>query len=262
MLRPRSSKQSDPSLFSLNELPVELLALTLQHLNSRDLKAARRVCKDWELVTRPNFASRHLCRSVYWITASSLQELDQLSRKFGPYMKIIYIDATCFNSSSLVRLFKKFLQDRRTTFNYSRYDWAAECKVKQSATILDVKSHHLANYFTRQGWRYDGSRFAILRFYWHYMRNILSQSWLRLSGRDLSKIVDGINRTHGCELKVVNLRNEVGQLHVNSRLYGKPAPEHAFELALLSGEEADIDTLCSAHVDRVVEEAIKRRKKS
>jgi hypothetical protein len=260
MVRPQSNKHSDASSFSLSELPVELLALILQQLNSRDLKAARLVCKNWELISRPRFARRHLCRSVFWTTGSSLRELDQLSRKFGPYMKIIYIDATRFTLSGLSRLFKKFLRDRRATFTYLSYDVAAGCKVNQSATVLDVKSHHLANCFRRHGWQHDGTRFANVRFYWHYLRNIISQHWLRISGRDLQKIAGALNRTQGCEVKLVKLKNDVGQLQINSRLYGKPAPEHAFELALYTEEEAGVDTSYSAYLIRVLAEVRKWRR--
>ena len=71
-----------------------------------------------------------------------------------------------------------------------------------------------------------------------------------------------MNRTQGCELKIVKLRNDVGQLQINSRLYGKPAPEHAFELALYTEEEAGVDTLYSAYLDRVLTKARKWRTKS
>lgn len=254
MIEARTRKRSDPSPFALNSLPVELLAIVLQHLDSRNLKSARLVCRNWEQISRPDFARRHLCRTVFWITSSSLRELDGLSRKYGTYMKTVYITSTHFSGSGLLHLFKNYLRDRRATFKHSRYDSTTGNRIYESATILQVKTHHLATYFRKQGWQYDRSWLTNVRFFWHYMRSILSQRWLRISGQDRAKMATALKRIPGCKLEVVNTECEVGQLQYNNRIYGKPAPKRAFELALFSREGNSVDGAYSAHLLQVVED--------
>ena len=69
-----------------------------------------------------------------------------------------------------------------------------------------------------------------------------------------------LGRVPQCDVKVVTVSYEIGKLQTNALLYGKPAPEHAFELALfLAGKNGDVDAGYSAQTERIVEEACEQR---
>lgn len=69
-----------------------------------------------------------------------------------------------------------------------------------------------------------------------------------------------LRRVPQCDVKVVTVSYEIGKLQTNALLYGKPAPDHAFELALfLAGGNVHVDAGYLAHAERVVEEALQQR---
>ena len=257
----RESTRMDSSRPGLELLPFELLMLIFDDLNGQDIRSVRLVNKEWELASRPSFALGHLSRSVFWLTSSGLNELEQLSSKFGPYMRTILIANDHFTISGFFRVFKRYWRDRRTVVKRSRYNKQLGRTIHTSYTILDIKSQHLAQYFKYHRWYDHGGERGIAPFFWRYFRNIVSQYWLRISGRDVSRlaaVMDGMPR---CEAKVVSLSYEIGKLQTNARHYGKPAPKHAFELALLYAKEHEgADPAFSGHVEWVVEEAMDRRK--
>jgi hypothetical protein len=68
-----------------------------------------------------------------------------------------------------------------------------------------------------------------------------------------------LGRVPHCDVKVVTVSYEIGKLQTNALLYGKPAPDHAFELALfLAGKVGHVDVGYLTHAERVVEEAFER----
>ncbi len=252
MKRPQSSLAMDPT-----ELPFELVTLIFQNLNSQDLRSARLVSRDWEANSRSCFASKHFSRTIFWLTSSGLRNLDQISRKFGSYMRTVNIAADRFTIAGLVGMFKQYLHDRRKT---RKYNIELQKMIPTSYSVLDVKIHHLRQYFKHQRWPYSQNDPGIARFFWNYSCNIFSQWWLRSSGRDVSTLAAVLGRVPQCDVKVVTVSYEISKLQSNALLYGKPAPEHAFELALfLAGRNNEVDTGYSAQTERIVEEACERR---
>lgn len=248
----------NPTTYDLtNYLPFELVTLIFQNLSSQDLRCARLVSRNWEASSRPCFASKHFSRTIFWLTSSGLRDLDQISRKFGPYMKTIYIASDRFTVIGFVAIFKQYLHDRRKTYTYNSERRKME---PTSCSVLDVKTHHLTQYFKHQRWPYSCNDRRITRFFLDYFSNIFSQWWLRASRRDVARLAAVLERVPQCDVKVVTVSYEIGKLQSNALLYGKPAPEHAFELALfLAGRKVDGDAGYLAHAERVVEEAFERR---
>ena len=240
-------------------LPLELANLVLIWLSAQDLRSARLVNRNWEDLTRPFFAAKHLSRSVFWLTSSSLSDLEQLSQKFGPWMRTIYITTDRFTIFGLIRLFRQYWHDSRTVFTRSRYDNKLDCTVYTRYTILDIKVPHLRKYFMAKGWHCPVGSHANARFFGCYICNIFSQTWLRLSSGDTRALTRLACQIPQCEIKVVTLSYEIGQLSDNSQQYGKPAPEHAYELALYSRETAS--DKYKTYVAWVVDEALQRRKR-
>ena len=252
----------DSSHSGLEKLPFELLMLVFDALSGRDIRSARLVSKEWELASRPSFASGHLSRSIFWLTSPGLRELEQLSSKFGPYMRTILIATDQFTLSGFIHIFRRYWHDSRTVIKRSRYiNEKFGRTAHTSYTILDIKSHHLRQFFKYHRWDNHGLQSRVAQFFWQYVCNIFSQYWLRMSGRDVSRLAAVLSGMPRCEAKVVSLSYEIGKLQSNSRLYGKPAPKHAFELALFCAiKQDDADANHSGHVERVVEEANNRRK--
>lgn len=251
----------DSSRPGLEVLPFELLVLIFEQLSGRDIRSARLVSREWELASRPSFASGHLSRSIFWLTSSGLGELGLLSSKFGPYMRTVLIASDHFTLSGFYQVFRRYWHDKRTVVK-SRYNKQLGRKVHTAHTILDVKSQHLAQFFKYHRWYNHGDGNRIALFFWQYICNIFSQYWLRISGRDVAELAAVLDRMPRCEVNVVSLSYEIGKLQTNARLYGNLAPKHAFELALLCAEKrdgADTDDY-SGHVEHVVEEALRRRK--
>ena len=97
------------------------------------------------------------------------------------------------------------------------------------------------------------------KFFGRYACNIVYQQWLCWLGRDIVKFTRILDRLPQAEVHVVSLSYDAGQLEINARDYGKPAPEHPFELALYSSQPA-VDTGYYDYVQHVVDEAIKHQR--
>jgi hypothetical protein len=171
-------------------------------------------------------------------------------------MKTVYIASDCFTVIGFVEILKQYLHDRRKT---RKYNVKLQKMIPTSYSVLDVKIHHLRQYFKHQRWPRSLNDCGNARFFWHYICNIFSQWWLRISRRDVTMLAAVLGRVPHCDVKVVTVSYEIGKLQTNALLYGKPAPDHAFELALfLAGKVGHVDVGYLAHAERVVEEAFER----
>lgn len=220
-----------------------------------ELCAVRLVSRDWELASRSFFASKYISRPICWLTSSGLWELEQIPPRFWPHIQTIYVASTCFTLFGLRSMFMQHLHDKRT-FIKSR-----NRTNRVSGSLLAIKALHLGRVFTHYGWRHLNGRLQTMNFFWYYLRNIFWQRWLRISGSDVARLANVLEKMPNCNIEVVDVGYGVGDLFANDRNYGKPAPAYAFELALYSSsEQGHVDPGYTTHLVRVVEEAKRRRK--
>ena len=253
-------RQGRPSPAGLGQLPFELLDLIFKKLCGREIHSVRLVSSEWEVASRPFFAASLLSRSVFWLTSSSLNMLDSLSCKFGPYIGIVYIAVDHFTLSGLARALKQYLRYRYWPHLAARYD-LNEVEPSLSKFVLEDKSRYIGQWFRQDQWHTYWNRYQTMRFFWSYLCNIISQACLYWSKRDLVRMERILIRMPACDIKAVSLDYEPEQLVTNAHKYGKPAPEHGFELALYcSGKHLMSDGTYFDHVERVVAEAVERRR--
>ena len=232
-------KQAASSALGLSKLPYELLDRIFRNLCGREICSVRRVCVEWEVASRAFFAAQCTSRSVFWLTYSSLRMLDDLSRKFGPYMSNIYIATDHVTIAGLVKALLAY----------------------HSRAVQDVRGHYFQQWSKLKGGstiHHDSSQTR--RFVWQYACNIVSQWYLGLLGRDITLLARTLDRAPRSDVQVVILTYEPEQLNENARTYGMAAPGYAFQLALYcSGQRQQHDEAYHAHVQRVVDEAVQRK---
>ena len=254
------TKQRSSSPLGLSKLPYELLDPIYHDLCGQEIAAMRLVCSEWELASRAFFAAIHLERSVFWLTHSNLRMLERLTERFGSYMQNIYVATDHFTIPGLVQAFRQFLRYRYSHVVARHYDFEEHTHDRGPKSVLEIKAHYLGQWFKQQEWHTYCDTKGSARFFWHFTRHIVSQAYLRRSRADLKRLTNAVGRLRNCDVNVVSLSYEPGQLNINAYAYGKPAPEHAFELALFcSHSYGTFDNAYYDHVGKVVEEALERR---
>ena len=265
-------RQADASPLGLSLLPIELLDLIFKKFCGKELHCVRLVSSEWELASRPFFAAKYLTRSVFWLTSSGVDMLEHLSRKFGPYMQKLFIAADNFTINGLWRALTQYLRYRfvpietaeaesifRPQFAPIVVDFIFRPRL--SPTVSYLKYQTLERWCRNEVWHVYCDKRQSAMFLRRYACNIVSQCWLRWLRKDVSRLAPILEQLPQCGVHVVNVRYEPDKLANNTEAYGKPAPEHALELALYcSGNRRVSDAKYSRHVERVVEKALKRRK--
>lgn len=254
-------RQTMSSPSGLSKLPFELLDVIFKELCGKEAQSIRLTSKEWEFASRSFFAARHLSKSVFWLTSSSLRMLEHLACKFGPYMRELFLAADHFTMTGFKRAMGQYLRYRYSKMKGPLYEKRSQNWVHGSTSVLEVKTRSLGLWFKQCEWHTYRSTRQTRRFFIRYIQNIYSQAYLRVLNRDFAKLRRILEQLlDSCEVKVVSLRYDADALDTNSFAYGKPAPEHAFELALYGfGKDWGSDTEYFGYVERVIDKALERR---
>ena len=254
-------RQGPPSPPGFGKLPYELLETIFHRLCGKEVAAVRLVSTEWEAASRPFFASLHLAKSVFWITSSQLDLLELLVQRFGEFMQELYIAADSFTISGISRAMKRYLKYRYSHVVASRYSEEAGGCREYSKSILAIRTTYIGQWFKKNEWHTYCDKANSRRFFWYYAVSILSQSYLRLSGKDVTRLASVLDRLPNCRIKVLNLSYEAYKLTTNVQAYGRAAPAHAFEMAsYCSTREGEPHAISNKYAEHVLEEALTRRR--
>lgn len=255
----QTSRTVSPS--GLGKLPNELLDLIFKKLGVRELRCTRLVCSEWEVAAQPYFALVHITHSVFWLTSSSLTELERLSRKFGPYMQNVFVLTYRFGTRGLLW---ELCYDMFGC--YWSVEWAIKlvCYESQRSqrSVLKVMSEYLATSSERREWCIHMNKATPRCFAKHYAKDIISQLWLRQSDRDVSWFTEIMASMPDCKIRMLSPSRQTVKLIGSAYPHGGPIrPAHCALYALLnSGVTETYHGEGRTHAERVVSEAEEQRK--
>ena len=277
-------KQGRSSPLGMSKLPYELLHMIFRELCGKEVLAVRLVCTGWERASRTSFAERHLKRSLFWLTGSDLSRLERLARRFGPHIGTMYIATDHFTIAGLCQVWRNYTQHRDYLNNLAKSvsDHGSVALLKRPNPAAQEAQtpprrigsivHPLhdqgkpgAEYF-RHAYqqRQPLSPWKHLRrysFLWHYFCNIITQTWLRLTGQGRRRVARIADMMLNGRLEAVKLSYAGERLNQNLYVYGRPSPGFGAELALLGGKgDGLFDVEYGGYVGRLVEEANEGRR--
>lgn len=276
-------RQGRPSPLGMSKLPFELLDMIFRELCGKEVLAVRLVCSDWEKASRPFFAERHLRRSLFWLIGSDLRRLENFARRLGPHLGTMYIATDHFTIAGLRQVLRNYARhrdylhdlasavsdhgppallrranpdDEEAETQTSRLGFLARPLRDQGKLGAEYFRHAYQQRRPLSPWKH----LRLHSFLWHYLCNIVSQTWLRLTGHDrrwLAKISEMM--PHG-RLEAAKVSYGAERLNGNVYVHGRPSPGFAAELALLCGKgEGLFDKEYGEHVERVVGKAMEGR---
>ena len=175
-------------------------------------------------------------------------------------MSTIFIAAENFTIQGLLHALRQYTRFRYSTVEIFGHSSGFLHRKPISQPLLDIKTQYLGRWFKQRECSSYCDEAQTARFFCRYVLNIVSQYQLPLLKGDIVGLSPILDRIPRCDVKVVSQRYDVGSLRHNARVYGKPAPQHAFELALFCSRQPDVDDEYLDPVQRVVEEAVRRQK--
>nr|POE79558.1 hypothetical protein CFP56_07623 [Quercus suber] len=219
------TRQGRSSPAGLSSLPYELLASIFRRLCGFEIASVRLVCTDWEYVSRPFFAQQFGQKILSLVSGPQLRFTQRLVVKFGPYIKTIFISSDRYTVLGL----------KLAVRNYRTY-----CRCKDygppHTAYLSLSAKGGSKSESCIYWKYC-SHTRALRYLIAWLGYSFSQSWLRMTGRDvqlLSAIAAQLPAT--AEIHIVNLLYDGAELDNNARVYGRAAPSFAYESALFNAQ--------------------------
>lgn len=276
-------RQGTSSPPGMSKLPFELLDMIFRELCGKEVHAVRLICSEWEVASRPFFAERHLRPSLFWLTPSDLKRLEDLARRFGPYMRDMHIATDHFTISGLLQVWRNYkahtsyidqlaeavIQDGKQTLLRRQSTGEDE----NSSTLVLGSVHqalrdtgHPRNQYFRHAyqqrhpispWKHRKHHTTFARY---FLGGILTQAWMRLTGSDRRRLARIATMMPQGRLVAARLSYTAEKLNQNELVFGRASPGFATKLALLCGNgNVFVDGEYGEHVERVVGEVMRRR---